>query len=82
MRILKARPVSLGKETQVIGPSSMAGKSNLDGRAMIIGCGNDALAVEELQQAGKTAMAANDFLHGAGLSIGDPLDPNSRKNRL
>ena len=42
---------------------------------MIIGCGDDALAIDRLQPAGKPAMAASDFLNGAGLVRGDLLDP-------
>ena len=46
-----------------------------DDGAMIIGCGDDALAIDRLQPAGKSAMAASDFLNGAGLVLGDLLDP-------
>ena len=76
LRILQARPISLAEATPNIMPSSRAGRflCRHDNGAMIIGCGDDALAIDRLQPAGKSAMAAGDFLNGAGLVIGDLLD--------
>ena len=33
------------------------------------------LVIDRLQPAGKSAMSASDFLNGAGLILGDLLDP-------
>ena len=80
LRILRARPVSLAEATPNIAANPIAGKflcHHNDG-AMIIGCGEDALAVEQLQPAGKSAMAASDFLNGAGLLIGELLDSTNQ----
>ncbi len=82
LRILQAQPISLTETKSSIPSNPIAGKFLCcqDDGAMVIGCGDDALAIHRLQPAGKTAMEAHDFLNGAGLSIGDLLDPNSRKN--
>ena len=75
--ILQARHIHLPENT----PKNTAGKflgRHSDG-SMIIGCGNDALAINQLKPAGKTIMAGGDFLNGAGLKVGDALDPESRK---
>ena len=80
LRILRARPIILSETKKNISPNPTAGKflhRQNDG-AMVIGCGDDALAVDLLQPAGKLAMAASDFLNGAGLVIGDLLDPTAR----
>ena len=79
LRILRARPISLAETTLNIAPNPIAGKFLCchDDGAMIIGCGGDALAIEQLQPAGKSAMAASDFLNGAGLVIGELLDSTS-----
>lgn len=84
LRIIKARPISLAKTTPDIAINPIAGKflGCHDDGAMIIGCGGDVLAIDRLQPAGKTAMMASDFLNGAGLTIGDPLNPNSKKDSL
>ncbi len=76
LRILRARPISLSKATLNIAASPMAGRflGRHDDGAIIIGCGDDALAIERLQPAGKSAMPASDFLNGAGLFIGALLD--------
>jgi methionyl-tRNA formyltransferase len=34
---------------------------------LVVGCGEDALQVTELQRAGGRRLAASDFLHGRGL---------------
>ena len=77
LRILQARPINLLETTLNIAPSPKAGRflCRHDDGAMIIGCGDDALAIDRLQPAGKSAMAASDFLNGAGLVLGDLLDP-------
>ena len=77
LRILQARPISLMETTLNIAPSPKAGRflCRHDDGAMIIGCGDDALAIDRLQPAGKSAMSAIDFLNGAGLILGDLLDP-------
>ena len=77
LRILGARPISLAETTPDIAPNRIAGRflCRHDDGAMVIGCGDDALAIDRLQPAGKSVMAASDFLNGAGLVIGDPLDP-------
>ena len=82
LRILQARPISLAETKPNIASNPIAGKflCHLDDGAMAIGCGNDALAIDRLQPAGKTPMAAHDFLNGAGLVIGDFLDKNIRKS--
>ena len=80
LRILRARPISLAETTLNIRANSKAGRflCRHDDGAMIIGCGNDALAIEQLQPAGKSAMAASDFLNGAGLVIGELLDSTNQ----
>ena len=47
---------------------------------MLIGCADGLLAVTMLQPAGKKTMSAADFLNGAGLKIGHPLDPAQAKS--
>ena len=80
LRILQAQPISLAETTLNIGANPIAGRflCHHDDGAMIIGCGDDALAIEQLQPAGKSAMAASDFLNGAGLVIGDLLDTTNQ----
>mgnify|MGYP001468906814 FL=1 len=80
LRILRARPISLARTTPNIAPSPIAGRflCRHDDGAMIIGCGDDALAIDRLQPAGKSAMAASDFLNGAGLVVGDLLDSTNQ----
>ena len=80
LRILRARPFSLAKNALNIAANPIAGRflCRHDNGAMIIGCGDDALAVEQLQPAGKSAMAAGDFLNGAGLVIGELLDSTNQ----
>jgi methionyl-tRNA formyltransferase len=80
LRILQARPISLTETTPNIPPNSITGKflCRHDDGAMVIGCGDHALAIARLQPAGKSAMAASDFLNGAGLVVGDLLDLTNR----
>ena len=80
LRILQARPISLVETTPNIAPSPKAGRflSRHDDGAMIIGCGDDALAIDRLQPAGKSPMTPNDFLNGAGLVLGDLLDQTNQ----
>lgn len=73
LRILQARHIRLPENT----PNETFGRflgQHSDG-SMIISCGIDALAISRLQPAGKKAMAADDFLNGAGLKIDDILNP-------
>lgn len=75
--ILQARHILLPENA----PNDAAGKflgHHSDG-SIIIGCGSDALAISQLQPAGKTAMTAGDFVNGARLTVGDTLDPKARK---
>ena len=76
LRILRARPISLAENRLNIVANPIAGRFlyRHDDGAMIIGCGDDALAIEQLQPAGKSAMAASDFLNGSGLVNGELLD--------
>ena len=80
LRILRARLISLAETTPNITPGAIAGKflCRHDDGAMVIGCGNDALAIDQVQPAGRSVMAASDFLNGAGLVIGDPLNSTSQ----
>ena len=80
LQILRARPFSLAETTLNTAASSIAGRflCHHDDGTMIIGCGYDALAIEQLQPAGKSAMAASDFLNGAGLVIGELLDSTNQ----
>ncbi len=80
LRILRARLISGEDATPNIIPGPIAGKflCRHDDGAMVIGCGDDALAIDRLQPAGKSVMAASDFLNGAGLVIGDLLDSTNR----
>ena len=82
IRVLRARPISLSTSTPDIAINLNAGRflGRHDDGAMIIGCGDGGLAIDQLQPAGKTAMTAVDFLNGASLTIGDSLDPNREKN--
>lgn len=78
--IVQAQLISLPKDT----PKNIAGRfigSHIDG-SMIIGCGSEALAITQLQPAGKAAMLGGDFLNGAGLKVGDFLDPAARNESL
>ena len=77
LRILRARPIKLAETKLNIPANPIAGRflCRHDDGTMIIGCGVDALAIEQLQPAGKSPMAASDFLNGAGLVLGDLLDP-------
>ena len=77
LRILRARPFSLAETKKNVAANPIAGRflCRHDDGAMIIGCGDGALAIEQLQPAGKSAMTAKDFLNGAGLVIGELLDP-------
>ncbi len=80
LQILRARPISLAETALNISANPIAGRflgRHEDG-AMIIGCSDDALAIEQLQPAGKSPMAASDFLNGAGLVIGELLDLTSQ----
>ena len=80
LRILQARPICPTETTPNITPGPMAGRflcRHADG-AMVIGCGDGALAIDQLQPAGKSVMAASDFLNGAGLVIGDFLDSTNQ----
>ena len=53
---------ALWKPRQILHPAqSWQILSRHDDGAMIIGCGDDALAIDRLQPAGKSAMAASDF---------------------
>ena len=45
--------------------------------AMMIACGQDALKITKVQPAGKTSMAASDFLNGSELAIGAVLHPET-----
>ena len=80
LRILQARPISLAEAALNIAAQPLAGRflCRHDDGAMIIGCGKDALAIEQLQPAGKSAMTARDFLLGAGLVIGELLDSTNQ----
>lgn len=80
LRILRARPVHLAETGLNIAANAIAGRflCRHDDGAMIIGCGDGALAIEQLQPAGKSAMAASDFLNGAGLVIGELLDSTNQ----
>ncbi|MFT5174490.1 MAG: methionyl-tRNA formyltransferase, partial [Gammaproteobacteria bacterium] len=40
---------------------------------IIVACGTGALALDQLQAAGKRAMSAREFLHARGLLRGDRL---------
>ena len=75
--ILQARQINLPDNA----PNDSAGRflgQHSDG-SMIVGCGINALAISQLQPAGKKAMAAVDFLKGAGLKIDDILEPTGEK---
>jgi methionyl-tRNA formyltransferase len=41
--------------------------------ALLVACGTGALAIEEVQPAGKRRLAAADWLHGRPLAVGDRL---------
>ncbi len=75
--ILQARHIQIPEDA----PNDTAGKflgRHSDG-SMIVGCGSGALAITQLQPAGKTALTAGDFLNGSGLTVNDVLDPEVRK---
>ncbi len=80
LRILRARLISLAKTTLNITSDTIAGRflCRHDDGAMVIGCGNDALAIDLLQPAGRSVMTASDFLNGAGLAIGDLLNSTNQ----
>ena len=77
LSILQAQHIHLPENA----PNDVVGKflGQHDDGSMIIGCGVDALAIGQLQPAGKTAMSAVDFLNGAALKIYDVLDPKGKK---
>ena len=80
LRILRARPISLAETTLNIADNPIVGRflCRHDDGTMIIGCGDGALAIEQLQPAGKSAMPAIDFLNGAGLVIGELLNSTNQ----
>ena len=79
LRILQARQIQLPKNTSNETFGRFLGQHS-DG-SMVISCGIDALAISRLQPAGKKAMAAGDFLNGAGLKIDNILDSAGKKER-
>ena len=82
IRILSAKPAAKLAATRPPTASNNGGcffgKDAND--AMLIGCADGLLAVTMLQPAGKKPMSATDFLNGARLKIGHPLDPAQAKS--
>ena len=80
LRILEARPIARPGDHRAAIAGQFLGKHS-DGD-MIIACGKAALAIQQVQPAGKTSMSASDFLNGAGLAIGDFLQPGTGGSEL
>ena len=63
------RPVKLFGATPAVGsgaPGSVLAATD----RLVIACGNGALAVREVQPAGKTRLAVGDWVRGRGISAG------------
>ncbi|MDE6085635.1 MAG: methionyl-tRNA formyltransferase [Muribaculaceae bacterium] len=66
MKIGDSEPVSVKifKVTEVNGKSLNPGETAVENDRIIVGCGTGAIAIEQLQVAGKKAMPTADFLRG------------------
>ncbi len=69
LRILAAEPVALPDAASVHDAGCFLGK-NTDG-ALLVRCGDAAMAITMLQPAGKKPMPSEAFLNGVSLSVGD-----------
>jgi methionyl-tRNA formyltransferase len=71
---LAASPLKIWSAKPVPGSGAPGTVLALDGGAMVVACGQHALAVREVQRPGGKRMAITEFLRGAKLARGDVLE--------
>ena len=70
--ILNVDPAELPETAEPLSPGAVVFVNETQ---LLVRTGDGAVAIHQLQPAGKRAMSVADFLHGHPVSVGDRFDP-------